>query len=158
MDDTNPIGNYTIGNLFYALGARLLGKLVIGAVNKVLVSTGSAPTWTDSLDLTAVRSDRFKSVSGSSAPGASGAWVSLFTPPLNGVYLLYVRLDGAGSSYHVVGHVIRTGPTVETPVSLHAADATYMHVRQSGNEIQAMQDGSPTPTAIDWTYIRIANS
>lgn len=51
MDDTNPIGNYTIGHLFYALGARLLGKLGIGAANRVLTSTGSAPQWSDSLTL-----------------------------------------------------------------------------------------------------------
>lgn len=39
------ISSYTAGDMLYASGATTLSKLAIGAVNRVAVSTGSAPSW-----------------------------------------------------------------------------------------------------------------
>ena len=42
---------YAVGDLLYATGANLLAKLPIGAANRVLTSSGTAPQWSDSLTL-----------------------------------------------------------------------------------------------------------
>jgi hypothetical protein len=42
--------SYTSGDMIYANGTTSLGKLNIGSANKILVSTGSAPSWSDSLN------------------------------------------------------------------------------------------------------------
>jgi hypothetical protein len=39
------LASYTTGDMLYASGATTLSKLAIGTVNKVAVSTGSAPSW-----------------------------------------------------------------------------------------------------------------
>jgi hypothetical protein len=42
---------YTLGDIIYANGTTSLGKLNIGSLNTVMVSTGSAPSWSDSLTI-----------------------------------------------------------------------------------------------------------
>lgn len=39
------IASYSVGDMLYATGATTLAKLAIGTVNKVQVSTGTAPSW-----------------------------------------------------------------------------------------------------------------
>jgi hypothetical protein len=41
--------SYTAGDIIYANATSSFGKLNIGSVNKIMVSTGSAPSWSDSL-------------------------------------------------------------------------------------------------------------
>lgn len=43
--------SYTTGDMLYASGASALSRLGIGAANRVLASTGSAPNWVNSLSL-----------------------------------------------------------------------------------------------------------
>ena len=42
---------YATGDIIYANASSSFGKLNIGAINKVLVSTGSAPSWSDTISI-----------------------------------------------------------------------------------------------------------
>jgi hypothetical protein len=43
--------SYTAGDIIYANATSSFGKLNIGAANKVMVSTGTAPSWSDTISL-----------------------------------------------------------------------------------------------------------
>jgi hypothetical protein len=43
--------SYTTGDMIYANASSSFGKLNIGAVDKVMVSTGSAPSWSDTISI-----------------------------------------------------------------------------------------------------------
>jgi len=93
--------SYTTGDLPYASGATTISKLAIGAANRVLTSTGSAPQWVESLTLggtlavTGVSTltgdivagqivrrsgtnDLLSLLGGAGADVANGAWLTLF--------------------------------------------------------------------------------
>jgi hypothetical protein len=124
IDDTVPIGNYSIGNLFYALGARLLGKLAIGAANKVLQSTGSAPQWTDTLSLVQVTAnkiiaaDEAYTVTGSDTL-ATGIVTNIFNLPVVGLYV--VSAIGGGDFSAVA--FIRVGTSGTTKIIAWSTNA-----------------------------------
>jgi len=42
---------YTLGDIIYANGTSSFGKLNIGTANSIMVSTGSAPSWSDSITI-----------------------------------------------------------------------------------------------------------
>lgn len=84
-------GTYAAGDLLYATGTAALARLPIGAANRVLTSSGSAPRWSDSLTLaliTMLGPITVKSTSGAASVAFTGHGGTVIEGP-NGIYLVH---------------------------------------------------------------------
>lgn len=84
------IGLYAAGDLLYATGASTLAKLAIGAANRVLTSTGSAPQWSANLAYAAL-------------PTGNGSWDTGAGTAITITRSLVVGSDPGGSDLLRVG-------------------------------------------------------
>lgn len=85
------VSSYTVGDLLYAVGEKILAKLGIGASGRVLTSSGSAPQWSDALAL----SGAIQSGEGLRGPATHGTDKFALSTAHNSSLSL---LSGAGAS------------------------------------------------------------
>lgn len=112
LRDFLQAGTYAAGDLLYATGASTLARLGIGAANRVLTSSGSAPQWSDSLILPgSVRGD-----GGLEARGSAGGAVRLRPTYMHyGPSQVLGRVDIASEDTDYPGTL--GGMIAETPAS-----------------------------------------
>ena len=142
------LGTYTAGDTIYASGTTSIAKLGIGANNRVMTSTGSAPAWT------ALGGDVSGSIGAISVDKIKGSTVTL-TSPASAQLLVYsgsawVNADFSnflGSSIQDVGTSNSAGNSGD------CAQANHVHKIGAG----AINDRTMAASGL-WTANEIATS
>lgn len=121
-DGGTGISSYTSGDMIYASGTTTLSKLAIGSANKIMLSTGSAPSWATTVPKVA---------------GGTGADNSSVTFPSSGVLV-----TEAGSE--TLTNKTLTSPTINTPT---IATPTVNGIK---NAVVGTKTANYTATATDY--------
>ncbi len=109
------------GDLFYGISASAIGRLPIGTANKILSSTGAAPTWSTLAALAAVQAIVASQAAGDVFYGASASAIARLAKPAVDSLLFN---DAAGAvSWLAANHL--PGRLVDSDFVTFTPDADY---------------------------------